>query len=320
MKNYSSIIVTGSVGYDSIMDFPGKFVDHFHPEHLHQINISFVVSRLEKQLGGSATNIAYNVSLANLYLGNKTPIIPLAAVGKDGKTFINFFKKNNIDARGMLVDRLLYSSSGNVITDTKDNQIWGYYYGASKSSKKIRTKKFADSKSIWIISANHPEAFLHFQREAIINNNTYIYDPGMALSWIDNEDLKGGVLHAQYLVGNDYEIAMILKRLNVSINQLIEKGVQTITTLGEKGVRLEVQVNKVHKLYKVSAYKVNKVIDPTGAGDAWRGGFIGGLVAGYHLQDCLKLGNVLASFAVETYGTVNHKPSKRDIAKRLKTL
>lgn len=84
MKTYSSVIVTGSIGYDEIMDFPGKFIDYFHPEKLHQINVSFVVNRLEKELGGTATNISYTLSLANKFLGSKISITPLAAVGKDG--------------------------------------------------------------------------------------------------------------------------------------------------------------------------------------------------------------------------------------------
>ncbi len=333
--HYSSVIITGTIAYDEIMDFPGKFIDHFHPERLHQINISFVVSKLEKQLGGTATNISYNLSLANAYLKNTVPIIPLSAVGKDGKTFLDFFEKNHIVTDGIIVDRTQYTATGKVITDRNDNQIWGYYYGASKSAATIHTKKFNSPKSLWMISANHKDAFMHFQKEAIRNNNTYIYDPGMSLTWISDENLREGVMHAQYLVGNDYEIAMILKRLHVSINQLIETGIQVITTLGEKGVRFETkytnrqmtnkQMNdklenkKITKIY-VPAYKVKTVVDPTGAGDAWRGGFIAGLVKGLPIKDCLKLGNVMASFAIEKYGTVNHKPKEKEIEKRLKSL
>jgi len=316
LKLFSSIVVNGSVGYDYIMDFPGKFVDHFHPERLHQINISFVVSRLEKQLGGSATNISYNAALANSYLGNKIPVTALSAVGKDGKEFISFFKKNKINVNGILVDKSLYSASGNAITDLKDNQIWGYYYGASKSSKKISLNKFADKNSLCVIAANHPESFMHFQKEAITNNNTYIYDPGMALTWIEDENLREGVLHSKYLIGNDYEIAMILRRLKTSIKKLTNNGLQVITTLGEKGVKYENRSSKLH----VPSFKIKKIVDPTGAGDAFRGGFIGGLVKGLPIKECLKLGNIFASFAIETYGTVNHKPIKKEIAKRFKTL
>jgi adenosine kinase len=173
MKPFSSVVVTGTMAYDEIMDFPGKFIDHFHPERLHQINISFAVSNLEKQLGGTATNISYNLSLANAYLENRVSVIPLSAVGKDGRQLLDFFKKNGVKINGIYIDKTQYTATGKVITDQNDNQIWGYYYGASKSAAKIDIKKHSNNRSLWIISANHPDAFLHFQKEAIRNNNTY---------------------------------------------------------------------------------------------------------------------------------------------------
>lgn len=308
------------MAYDEIMDFPGKFVDYFHPEHLHQINISFVVSCLKKELGGTTTNIAYNLSLANAFLRNKIPITPLSAVGKDGRRLLDFLRKHMINTKGILMDPSLYSAAGTVMTDKKDNQIWGYYYGASKSATKIQIKQFTDPNSLWMISANHPEAFLYFQKEAIRNNNTYIYDPGMSLTWIKNKDLENGIKHAKWLIGNDYEIGMILKKLNKTIKELTNYGLRIITTLGENGVRYY-DVGAKHALpVHIKVYKVKKVVDPTGAGDAWRGGFIAGLSGGLPIRDCLKLGNVMASFAIEMYGTVNHRPTTKEIAKRLKNL
>lgn len=314
-NKYSSIIVTGSMAYDEIMDFPGLFKDHFHPEKLHQINISFALSNIQKQLGGTGTNIAYNLSLA---LNNfQTPIKLLGAVGKDGKEFIDFLKKNKLNIEGIIVDKKLYSSTGKVITDKHDNQIWGFYYGASIKSAKHDLKKNADQNSLVIIPANHPDAFLHFQKQSIKQKMDYLYDPGMTLTWIKDKDLFEGVMHAKYLIGNDYEIAMIMKRLKKTVNELIKTGLEIITTLGKDGVRYESIKSKVHT---VKAYKIKKIIDPTGAGDAWRGGFIAGLCKNYLIKDCLKLGNVIASFAVESYGTVNHKPTQKQINHRLSTL
>ena len=142
----------------------------------------------------------------------------------------------------------------------------------------------------------------------------------MTLTWITDKDLKEGVMNCRYLVGNDYEIAMILKRLNVSINQLIDTRVNVITTLGEDGVQYyDVGAKRASPLL-IKGYKVKKMVDPTGAGDAWRGGFVAGLLLNYSTKDCLKLGNVMASFAIEKYGTVNHHPSKKEIEKRMKSL
>jgi adenosine kinase len=316
------------------MDFPGEFKEYFHPEHLHQINVSFVVDKLEKQIGGTATNISYNISkiinnksqITNKYqiLNNKIKtkqrIMLLGSVGKDGKEFMKFFKKNKIDASGVFVDKKLYTASGSVITDTKNNQIWGFYYGASEKIPYIDFKKINKETDLLVISANHQNSFLYFQREAIKNKAPYFYDPGMTLTWIKDKDLEEGVINCRYLVGNDYEIGMILKRLNVSINQLIDTGIRVITTLGENGVEYyDVGAKRASPVF-VKAFKVKKMVDPTGAGDAWRGGFIAGLLMDYSTENCLKLGNVMASFAIEKYGTVNHRPTKKEIEERMKSI
>ncbi len=325
MKPYGSVIVTGSIAYDEIMNFPGMFKDHFHPEKLHQINVSFAVSHLERQLGGTGTNISYALSAANKFLGADTPIMLVAGIGKDGKEFLRFFKKNRIDCRNVSVEQTSYTATGTVITDNHDNQIWGFYYGASQAGKKIDLATFSKTKILLIISANHPDAFLGAQKQAIKNKISYLYDPGMSLTWINDTDLKTGVLHAKYLIGNDYEIAMILKRLKLSIKDLLHKGIAVITTLGEQGVKYQEKSQITNIKYQINtkyikAFKVKKVVDPTGAGDAWRGGFVSGLVAGWKLLDCLKLGNVIASFAIESYGTVNYKPKDEEIEKRIQQL
>ncbi|MFA5770131.1 MAG: PfkB family carbohydrate kinase [Patescibacteria group bacterium] len=328
MNKFKNVYITGSIAYDTIMNFPNEFQDYFHPEKLHQINVSFVVDKLEKQLGGTGTNISYNVSQI---INNKLQIILLGSVGKDGKDFLRFFKKNKIDATGVIVDKELYTSAGSVITDTKNNQIWGFYYGASEKIPYIDFKKIDKETDLLVISANHKNSFLYFQQEAIKNKIPYLYDPGMTLTWITDKDLEKGVMNCRYLVGNDYEIAMILKRLKKTVNGLTSCGLRIITTLGEEGVRYEekskilnpkLQTNLKSQIIKsqIPGYKVSKMIDPTGAGDAWRGGFIAGLLINYSTVDCLKLGNVMASFAIEKYGTVNHRPTREQIKKRMRSI
>ncbi|MFA6081609.1 MAG: PfkB family carbohydrate kinase [Patescibacteria group bacterium] len=319
MNGYKNAFITGSIAYDTIMNFPNEFQTYFHPEKLHQINVSFVVNKLEKQLGGTACNIGYNI--ARIF-NKKTLIHILGTVGKDGKEFVRFFKKNNIDVNGVIIDKKLYTSAGSVITDIKNNQIWGFYYGASETIPYIDFKLINKETDLLVISANHQNSFLYFQNMAIKNKIPYFYDPGMTLTWIKDKDLMAGVMNCRYLVGNDYEIAMILKRLKKSVNELTDYGLKIITTLGEEGVRYqEKTLGTIHGLsLQIKSIKVKNMIDPTGAGDAWRGGFIAGLLMGSSTKDCLKLGNVMASFAIEKYGTVNHKPTRKEINKRLKSL
>src|SRR3989338_10009174 len=252
MNAYKNVYISGSIAYDEIMDCPGEFVDYFHPEKLHQINVSFVVNKLEKQLGGTATNIAYNIALIT-----NSKVKLLGSLGKDGKEFINFFKKNKIDSSGVVVDKKLYTASGSVITDIKNNQIWGFYYGASEKIPYIDFKKINRETDLLVISANHQNSFLYFQKEAIKHKIPYLYDPGMTLTWITDKDLRKGVINCRYLVGNDYEIAMIMKRLKTTVNELTNLrqgfggqascGLKIVTTLGEEGVRYEERVYKVHK-------------------------------------------------------------------------
>ena len=341
MNNYKNVYITGSIAYDTIMNFPQEFQNYFHSEKLHQINVSFVVDKLEKQLGGTATNIAYNVAqifISHFSIFNKEVGLKLlGSIGKDGLEFIKFFKRNKIDINGVIMDKKLYTSAGSVITDTKNNQIWGFYYGASEKIPYTDFKKINRETDLLIISANHKNSFLYFQTEAIKNKIPYLYDPGMTLTWITDDDLKTGVMNCRYLVGNDYEIAMILKRIKKTVDEITENGVNVIITLGEKGVKYHkavipvktgIQNNQIldprlggnDNVLLIPGYQVKKMLDPTGAGDAWRGGFVAGLLLGYKTKECLKLGNVMASFAIEKYGTVNHKPTKKEITKRINML
>jgi adenosine kinase len=311
MKKYTNILVTGSMGYDTIMDFPSRFKEHLLPEKLHQINVSFVVNRMERQLGGTATNIAHSLAL---YKKNKVKL--LASVGKDGDLLLEYMKHNGIDVSGVLVDKTIFSANGTVITDQDDNQIWGFYYGACEAAKDINLDDYAGKDSLLIISANHPKAFMNFQKQAIKSKIDYMYDPGMTLSWNTAEDLSEGVYNCKWLVGNDYEIARICKILNTSVKKIVKKGIRVITTLGGEGVRY--QDDKME--YFVPAIKVEKMIDPTGAGDAWRAGFVTGVVQQLSIEESLRLGNATASYAVEMYGTANHNPSETALQKRADSL
>ncbi|OGK72463.1 hypothetical protein A2446_03540 [Candidatus Roizmanbacteria bacterium RIFOXYC2_FULL_38_9] len=321
MKKYSHIVVTGSMSWDTIMDFPYRFVDFLQKDKLHELNVSFVVKTLEKQIGGTATNIAYGASQVRKQILDQDSlkqkkIYVLGALGKDGKDHLSLFKKNGINVQGIIINKTKFSAHGSVITDIKDNQIWGFYYGACEDGGRADLKGCVDNKSLLIVSANHPHAFLAAQKYAIDNNIDYVYDAGMTLTWIKDPDLLKGTIHAKYLIGNDYEIARIIKRTKKSLKELVKKGVAIITTMGEKGVTYE----SLDEVIEIPAYRVKRVIDPTGAGDAWRGGFMMAKSYGYDMIDCLKIGNVAASFAIEKYGTVNYKISKGEFNKRLKQI
>lgn len=308
MEHYPSILVTGSMSYDIIMDFPSRFHEHLQPDKLHQINVSFVVDKLEKQFGGTGLNISYSLGLLDY-----PRVKLLSSVGKDGNPIIEFIQKKGVDVSGVIHDETLYSATGQVITDLDNNQIWGFYYGACALARNIQLKEFADQDSILVISANHPEAFSSFQRQAIEQKIAYLYDPGMTLSWNNGTELKDGVLNARWLVGNDYEISRVQTLIGMNLQEIVEHGVVVITTLGNDGVKYN---DKDHE-YFVPAYQPKDVIDPTGAGDAWRSGFLSGVLTGKSIPESLSMGNAIASFAVEHYGTANHAPTREQFNQRV---
>ena len=266
---------------------------------------------MKSKSGGNAVNIAYSLSLLT-----SRKIIVLGAVGRDGDQIIDFLKSTGVDISGILKDNKLYTSTGRVITDMKDNQIWGFYYGAAVAAKNVDLKSHISGHSLVVLSPNHRDAFIKVLDDAIELKVDYIFDPGMTLTWIKDNDLIRGVVGCRFLVGNDYEISAVLKRTRLRKDELLNKKISIITTLGEQGVMYEDKAFQI----KIPGYKVRKIVDPTGAGDAWRAGFIGALVEGEDVRQALKYGNILASFAVEHYGTVNHRPQKSEIIDRIRRL
>lgn len=305
---YKRIFVCGSITYDEIMDFPGKFVDYFDPSNLHQINVSFAVSKLERQLGGTATNIAYNLRLMlNL------PITVVSAVGKDGRDFIDFFTHQKIDGSYLSIANNSYSATGKVITDTANNQIWGYFYGPLGKTKSLKLTSTDSKTTVGVVSATAKEAFLKAQSDMIRIGLPYLYDPGMTLTWISQKDLEKGIMNCRWLVGNDYEITQIVKKIGVTKRDIITSGGAIITTQGAAGAIYESR----HERLVIPAFRLTTIVDPTGAGDAFRGGFLAGIISGRTVEEALLQANALASFAVEQYGTVNHKPTKKEITTRM---
>lgn len=310
LSSFAHVVVTGSIAYDDIMNFPGQFADHFHPEMLHQINISFVVDRLDKYFGGTATNIAYNITRLT-----KKHIHIMGALGQDHSPISSFFTRSGIDFSGSVICNDLFTSTGKVMTDQSDNQIWGYYYGAGARGHLVDYTAVKDP-AFFVISANHKDAFLHTQTYCIQKKIPYMYDPGMVLTWIEDKELSEGIRHAGYIVGNDYEIAQMERRLKVRIRELCPPETGVITTMGAKGVQYEDSSQKLI----MPAYPLDTIKDPTGAGDAWRGGFLAGLLEGRSIEDALRFGNALASFAIESSGTVNHAPTPEQILARAGTM
>lgn len=301
-----NVIITGSLGYDYIMDFSGRFADRIMPDKLHQISLSFLADKLTKNIGGTAGNLAYTLKL----LGVEPYIV--SSAGNDFTEYKAFLDKNGISIRGIHIMNNEPTSSYHVVTDKDDNQIGAFYVGASKFNKKLSVKQ-TDQNAFFVIGPNDPEAMRLYVKECRNLSYRYLYDPAFQIDNMSVDDLRTAIEGAELLIGNDYEIALIEQKLEVSHEELIVMGPKAIiTTLGAKGSIIETRHEAIH----IKSAKPKKVLDPTGAGDAYRGGFLAGYVRGFSLEVCGQMGAVAAVYTVEKYGTVTHKYTKEEFQKR----
>lgn len=300
------ILVTGSLGFDHIMDFPGTFEEHILPEKLKTLSVSFLVHTLNKNFGGNAGNIAYNLTL----LGND-PII-LSSAGKDFAPYKKWFLKNNITTAFINEVRSKYTGNFFVITDKNDCQIAGFYPGAMAQDLKLSIKKIQPKPEFAVISPTMPQAMTRFIRECKNLGISYLFNPAQQLVRLNKEQLMTGVDGAEILMINDYELEVLFRKTGLDRPRLKKMVKVIITTLGNKGSIIETVAGST----KVKAAKPSKVVDPTGAGDAYVAGFLTGYLKGYDLKVCGQMGGTAAVYAIEVYGTQNHKFTKSSFVKR----
>ena len=300
------VLITGSLAYDQIMDFPGKFSDHILPDKIHILNVSFLVDKLRKGYGGTAGNIAYTLSL----LGVKTAI--LGIVGGDFKPYRNFLEKNEVETKLIKTIHHFNTSAAFGITDSTDNQIWGFYTGVDSLSDQLTIDSVKEKIDFAIVAPQNPKAMTKFSHQYTKKEIPYLFDPGMQLPWLSGADLISAFEGAKIIIGNDYEMDVMEKKTNISDihKKFTDKFV--ITTLGGKGS----QVSFRGKMYKVSSATVKNASDPAGAGDAYRAGYVAGFLRGFPCQICAQMGSVASAYTVEKYGTTTHFYTLLEFQKR----
>ena len=302
-----SIIVSGSLAYDRIMDFPEYFSDHILPEKLHVLNISFTVNGMVEKLGGTAGNIAYALSL----LGEK-PII-LATVGHDYHRYFESLAKKNIASDSIKIIEEEFTASAYITTDRADNQITGFNPGAMKYPSCFDFDRVNPQESIVIIAPGNLEDMIDYPRSCKSRGIDYIFDPGQSLPMWNAQELIRCIDGSRILISNDYELELVINKTGLNRKKLLEKTKTIITTLGEMGSRVCTPDREID----IPAAEAKEVLDPTGAGDAYRAGLIKGLTEGRGIEQCAVMGSVCASFAVECYGTQEYHFSLQEFRERL---
>ena len=303
------ILVTGSLAYDRIMNFPGYFKDQILPEKIHILNVSFLVKELKESFGGTAGNIAYNLALLGL-----RPAI-LANVGvKDFIMYESWLKKNKIDLSQVKILPGQHTASAYIITDQADNQIAGFYPGAMSKpvTTELKAKSYKLKVDLAIISPQNPVDLVKLPQLFKQRKIPYIFDPGQQVTSLSGAQLKKAIKGSMVLIGNDYEISLIAKKTGWPVSQLIKKTEILVTTLGEKGS----VIKQGSKVYKIPPAKPKNTSDPTGAGDAYRAGLIYGLLQNWPLAKVGRLAGLVAVYTVEKYGTQTHRFSWPELVKR----
>jgi adenosine kinase len=301
------IIVSGSLAYDRIMDFPGKFVDHILPDKLHVLNISFTVKGMVEKLGGTAGNIAYALSL----LG-ESPIIA-ATIGHDYQRYFAWLAKNKVSTESIKVIEAEFTAGAYITTDQADNQITGFNPGAMKYPSSFNFDRVDPRESIVIIAPGNLEDMMSYPQACKSRGIDYIFDPGQSLPQWQGKDIIQCITGAKILISNDYELELIASSTGVDTAGLLKLTQIIITTLGEDGSRVLTPEGEI----AISAAKADKVVDPTGAGDAYRAGLIKGLAQGKRIGQCAIMGSICASFAVECFGTQGYRFSQEEFTERL---
>jgi adenosine kinase len=287
------IIICGSIAIDRIMNFSGRYRDLIKPEKLHVLSLSTLLDKLEDSPGGIGANIASNLA----YLGEH-PVL-LGAVGVEARDYINKLAGLGIDTSHVHFSHLP-TASFNVITDSEDSQVGGFYPGAMSDSASLDFKFLESRDDLVVIAAHDPTAMNRQVKECKKRGLRLVYDPGQQVA-SDLPDLKAGVEAAEVLIVNDYELSVLCDKIGMTPADLKKRIPVMITTFGKEGSIIE--GSAISTPLPIGIAKPDKVIDPTGAGDAYRAGFLYGYARQWDLRKCGQLGAVIASFIVEHHGT-----------------
>ncbi|MEJ6024147.1 carbohydrate kinase family protein [Ramlibacter sp. PS4R-6] len=287
-------LICGSLAFDTIMTFPGRFADQILPDQLHILNVSFLVPQLRRDFGGCAGNIAYSLKL----LGG-TPI-PMATVGSDGRDYVARMQKLGISTEFVREVSDAYTAQAMIMTDVDNNQITAFHPGAMAQAHVTKVPARADIK-LGIISPDGRDAMLEHAQQFKSAGIPFVFDPGQGLPMFDGRELASFIEASTWVTVNDYEGKMLSERTGWDEAAISRKVEGLVVTLGAQGCDVWVKGEKTH----VPGVKAAAVVDPTGCGDAWRGALLHGLEQGWPLAKCAALGNRVGAVKIASRGPQN---------------
>ena len=295
------VVVTGSLAYDYIMNFPGLFKDHILPDRVHMLSVSFLVDSMKRMRGGVAGNIAYSLAL----LGQKPLVV--ASAGQDFGEYRTWMTQCGVDASGVHEVVGEFTASCFINTDQANNQLVAFYTGAMARSRDLSLLGFGlTSADLVVISPTDPDAMARYVSECRQMGVPFLFDPGKQTPRLTAEQILDGLNGAYALIGNDYEFAMMSQLTGKSEQELVESVPLTVITRGEKGSLVSDARSGVRTETSIDVAPVDAVRDPTGAGDAYLAGFVCGMAQGLPAETCGKLASLAGAYAIEHHGCQEH--------------
>lgn len=306
MPSERNAVVSASIAYDYIMGFGGSFADHIIPEKAHVISVSFLVDSLRKQRGGVAGNICYTLAL----LGESSHLV--GAVGNDFGPYRAAFEELGIGLDNVIEDDGILTASAFMMADLKSNQIASFYPGPGSRAGAVDVTELGNSCRFGLVGPTDPDVMRLHTRQLGASHCKLIFDPAFQIILYSAEDLEEGIDAAWCVVGNDYEFAMIERKTGLSVADIAARKDLVVVTYGEQGADLIEHGETTH----VPAASARQVIDPTGAGDAFRGGLIRGLLLDLPAEITGRIANLAAVYAVEQTGTQEHTYTPKEFVER----
>lgn len=304
------IVISGSIAYDYLMTFPGRFSDHFIAEALDRVSVSFLVENLTRQRGGAGANIAFNLAL----LGEH-PIL-MATAGTDFPEYREWLVQHGVDVGAVREIPDVFCASFFVNTDSENNQIGSFYTGAMAHAKGYKLVEAMDElPDLVVVAPNDPVAMSELADECYQLGVPFMFDPSQQVIWLDADFLLHGTERCQLLIVNEYEWEMIAKKTGLTREQLIQDGKTLIVTHGGEGSHIYAGGQHYH----VPVFPVKDLKDPTGVGDAYRAGLLKGIASGFGWELCGQIGSVAASYVLEQVGTQQHNYTLQAFVDRFRT-
>lgn len=305
-----AILVSGSLVYDHIMNFPDSFKNHIMPDQIHILNVCFMVDKLERSWGGTGGNIAFTMKM----LGGEPLLI--SVLGKDGRDYLEYLNASGIKTDYILQDKKQNTAAAHITTDADDNQVTAFFGGPLSQAKDRKIAEFVKEKiNLALISPTDKEVMKQHLKECKEQGIKAVFDPGQQMTAFNDIELKQMISQAEFVIGNDYEIKLLQDRTGWDEEEILKNTNFLITTLGEKGSVIKTAEGEIIHVGICAPLSFD---DPTGAGDAYRAGFFVGYEKGLDLKTCGQIGAVAASYAVETYGTQVHVFTLEEFKQRYK--